>query len=145
MACQCRPVPTTETVVGEPRKCGCMDDSSRGPPGVDWGSDTCDICQEESWLTMVLFEPVRAILDDEDDGAEGGFARHPTQDDEVAIAVCSQCLGESLERLAKYQEIEVDQVAFNQAWKYLVYEARPDYASRVFSDEVGSFEDLSQG
>jgi hypothetical protein len=111
---------------------------------VEWGTDTCDVCEEETWLTMVMYEPVHAALD-QGEGSPGPTFRHPAPQDEEAIAVCGQCLGEALSELAGLQGIEESEVAFDQVWKYLVYVAYPDYAEQVLPEKVDSFEKLSQG
>jgi len=47
---------------------------------IDWGSDICDICEDETWLTMVLYEPVR-VISEQADGDEPLTHRHPLQQD----------------------------------------------------------------
>lgn len=111
---------------------------------INWGTDTCDICCEEMWLTMVLYEPVRTPLEEVDTG-QATFSRHPAPSDEEVIAVCNQCLRESLEKLADLNEVNETDVPFDQVRKYLIYEMYPEYAERVFPDEARSFDRLSQG
>lgn len=111
---------------------------------IDWGTDTCEVCGEESWLTMVLYEPVRA-LSQQAGGEQTAFAHHPAPRDEEPIPVCGQCLHESLAELADFYGAAETDVPFDQVWKYLIYKAKPEYAGRVFPDDAHSFGELSQG
>lgn len=124
--------------------CACMAPDKNDRLDIEWGSDTCNVCEDETWLTMVLYEPIH-VLSGQTEEEKPVTHRHPVQQDEESIAVCGQCLGESVARVAELYEVDRAEVAFDKVWKYLVYLSHPGYATRAFPDEVESFEGLSQG
>lgn len=117
-----------------------MGEMGREGRNIEWGSDTCDLCSEETWLSLVLYEPVHAVLEKEPVNNELPKFRHPAPNDEEAIAVCGHCLGDALEELSSIFEVEKTDVSFDQVWKYLVYSTHPDYAEQVFPEESKAFE-----
>lgn len=118
--------------------------SPERPQNLDlrWGDYTCELCDDETWLSLVLYEPINVSFDDIRDG-RGYVGHHPAPSDEEQIGVCANCLGDFRRHLAKAHDQELEDVRFGELRRYLIYQVYPDYVENLYPEEAELFEQLT--
>ena len=108
---------------------------------IDWGKDTCHICNDSTWLSLVLYEPIGVETDETEEG-NAFISSHPAPQDEHPIAVCSNCLSEAQQTLAEANDVDSDEVPFPELQQYLVYQVYPKYIEKLHSENAERFSRL---
>lgn len=96
----------------------------------------CAICNNETWLAMVLYEPIEADIEN------ATFSSHPTPQDDRPIPVCGQCRNDSASRLAENLGIDYESVPFGILKRYLTYQVYPEYIEQLHPEDMEQFDEL---
>lgn len=106
---------------------------------IEWGEDECQLCNDSTWISLVLYEPIDAIDEHED-----GIQTHPSPKDDHPIAICGPCLFEAQRQLSVEQGIERDDVGFNDLANYLTYQVHPEYIKKLHPEAAQRYSKISE-
>jgi hypothetical protein len=101
---------------------------------MDWGEDTCHLCKDSTWLSLVLYEPIGVETDETEQG-KAFISSHPAPQDERPIAVCGNCLSEAQQTLGS-------DAPFTELQKYLIYLVYPEYVEELHPGDAERFSQL---
>lgn len=109
---------------------------------IDWDVDECHICNDSTWLSPVLYEPI-GVATDETENGQAYISSHPTPQDEYPVAVCSNCVSEAQQQLSDDRGVDFREVTFDEMTRYLTYRVYPDYIEKLYPEDVDRFEQLA--
>lgn len=119
-----------------------MPDAHEERLSIDWGEDTCDVCDDSTWLALVLYEPIDAQIEEHEDG-RAYISAHPAPQEDHPIAICNACLGNAKQALADHNDIDTTDVVHNELSKYLIYLKYPEYVEKLYPEDAERFAALS--
>lgn len=109
---------------------------------IEWGEDECRICNDSTWLSLVIYEPIDVTTGETGEG-QVHISSHPAPQDEQPIAVCSECLTKVQEVLSDANGKGTDGVSFSLVRRYLIYKVYPEYVEKLHPNDAERFAKLS--